>query len=287
MSDVCFFVSDLHGKENRYEKLFSQVEKRVPRALFLGGDLLPASVLQQPGVPGKDPGFLRDFLLPGFRKLKAKLGDAYPEVFLILGNDDPRSSEPFFLEHQAEGLWRYMHDKSFEMDGWTVYGYSYVPPTPFMLKDWERYDVSRYADPGCIHPTEGFRTVDPDGDVEFETIRKDLARIGGENNLTKSIFLFHSPPYKTDLDRAGLDGVMVDHVPADVHVGSIAIREFIEAQQPLLTLHGHIHESSRITGAWKQRIDKTWALSAAYDGVGLALVRFRLACPESAERLIV
>lgn len=287
MNDFCFFVSDLHGKEGMYEKLFSQVEKKKPRALFLGGDLLPASVLQQPGIPGKDPGFLRDFLLPGFRDLKQKMGEAYPEVFLILGNDDPRSAEPFFQEHQEEGLWRYMHGAFLEMDGMTIYGYSYVPPTPFLLKDWERYDVSRYADPGCIHPTEGFRTVPPDGDAEFETIKKDLARMAGENKLSRSVFLFHSPPYKTNLDRAGLDGVIIDHVPADVHVGSIAIREFIETQQPLLTLHGHIHESSRITGAWKQRIDKTWALSAAYEGSGLALVRFRLACPGSAERLIV
>lgn len=287
MNDFCFFVSDLHGKESKYEKLFSQVEKKKPRALFLGGDLLPASVLQQPGVPGKDSGFLRDFLLPGFRDLKQQMGEAYPEVFLILGNDDPRSAEPFFQEHQEEGLWRYMHGAFLEMDGVTIYGYSYVPPTPFLLKDWERYDVSRYADPGCVHPTEGFRTVPPDGDVEFETIKMDLARMAGENKLSRSVFLFHSPPYKTNLDRAGLDGVMIDHVQADVHVGSIAIREFIETQQPLLTLHGHIHESSRITGAWKQRIDKTWALSAAYDGPGLALVRFRLACPGSAERLIV
>lgn len=287
MNDFCFFVSDLHGKERLYEKLFEQVEKKMPRALFMGGDLLPASVLQQTGVPGKDPGFLRDFLLPGFRKLKEKLGPSYPEVFLILGNDDPRSAEPFFLEHQDEGLWRYMHGAAFEMDGVTIHGYSYVPPTPFLLKDWERYDVSRYVDPGCVHPTEGFRTVPPDGDVAFETIKTDLSGITGENTLSKSVFLFHSPPYKTDLDRAGLDGVMIDHVPADVHVGSIAIREFIETRQPLLTLHGHIHESSRITGAWKQKIEKTWALSAAYDGTGLALVRFRMACPGSAERLIV
>jgi uncharacterized protein len=287
MSDLCFFVSDLHGNKTRYEKLFSQVEKKKPQAVFLGGDLLPASVLHQSDNPGKDPGFLRDFLLQAFRTMKKNLGSDYPEVFLILGNDDPRSAEPFFLTHAEEGLWRYMHEALFDMDGTTIYGYSHVPPTPFLLKDWERYDVSRYVDPGCIHPTEGFRTVPAGVDLEFETIKKDLEKMTAGKDLSKSVFLFHSPPYKTMLDRAGLDGVMIDHVPADVHVGSIAIREFIDGRQPMLTLHGHIHESSRITGAWKQRIEKTWSLSAAHDGTGLALVMFRLACPGSAERLIV
>jgi len=40
--------------------------------------------------------------------------------------------------------------------------------------------------------------------------------------------VLHSPPYDTGLDRAALDGRSVDHAPLDVHVGSIAIRRFIE-----------------------------------------------------------
>jgi len=35
-------------------------------------------------------------------------------------------------------------------------------------------------------------------------------------------------------------------------VGSIAVRRFIEERQPLLTLHGHIHESARLTGDWRE-----------------------------------
>jgi Icc-related predicted phosphoesterase len=39
-------------------------------------------------------------------------------------------------------------------------------------------------------------------------------------------------------------------------------------------LHGHIHESARLTGNWQERIGKTVAFSAAHDGRELALVRF-------------
>ena len=68
---------------------------------------------------------------------------------------------------------------------------------------------------------------------------------------------------------------MVDHVPLDVHVGSIAVRRFIEARQPLVTLHGHVHESARLTGAWRDA-DRAHALPLARRTTGpeLALVRF-------------
>ena len=115
----------------------------------------------------------------------------------------------------------------------------------------------------------------------------DLELLTNEQDLSKAIFLFHSPPYKTYLDRAALDNVLIDHVPADVHVGSIAIKEFIKKRKPYITLHGHIHESSRITGHWKQKLNKTWAFSAAYEKSQLAVVEFRLEEPEKAVRVII
>ena len=95
-------------------------------------------------------------------------------------------------------------------------------------------------------------------------------------DLSRAIFLFHAPPYDTGLDRAALDGKKVHGVYLDVHIGSIAIRRFIESKQPLLTLHGHVHESARITGMWKEQIGRTLAISAAHDGPELALVKFDL-----------
>lgn len=282
-----FFVSDMHGNASRYEKLFVQVQKMTPRAVFLGGDLLPASLTYREHSRAPSVNFVNGYLAPLFHKLKTTMGSSYPEVFIILGNDDPRSEEEHFLAHEKEGLWHYMHMKKVMLDSYSVYGYSMVPPTPFLLKDWERYDVSRYVDPGCVHPTEGFRTVNTNEDIEFSTIKNDLEVLTGEDDLSRAILLFHSPPYKTALDRAGLDGVVVDHVPVDVHVGSIAIKEFIEKRQPMLTLHGHIHESSRITGSWKEKLGRTMAYSAAYEGSGLAVVKFNDKCLLSAERIIL
>ncbi len=287
MSDLSFFVSDLHGNASRYEKLFHQIEKKLPRAVFFGGDLLPSSLTYRAHSKARPVDFVNGFLAPAFRELKNRLKENYPQIFLILGNDDPRKEESSFLMHEAAGLWHYMHMKKVALGRFTVYGYAMVPPTPFMLKDWERYDVSRFVDPGCIHPTEGYRTVPPEGDSGFTTIKEDLDQLVGPDDLSNAIILFHSPPYKTALDRAGLDGVMVDHVPVDVHVGSVAIKELIEKRQPMLTLHGHIHESAKLTGSWKEKLSGSIAYSAAYEGPGLALVQFSEKCLMSAERIIL
>jgi Icc-related predicted phosphoesterase len=163
-----------------------------------------------------------------------------------------------------------------------------VPPTPFALKDWERWDVSRHLEPGCVTLEEGLRTVAADpSEVRYGTIVRDLAALTGEEDLARAVMLFHAPPYRTDLDRAALDGRTFEHVPLDVHIGSIAIRRFIEDRQPLVTLHGHVHESARITGSWRERIGRTWCFSAAHDGPELALVRFDLEDPASATRELI
>ncbi len=281
-----FFVSDLHGRVGHYQQLFRAMLDERPDVVLLGGDLLPMPFAARDQAVTGD--FVTDFLAGGLLHLKDELGHDYPAVFVILGNDDPRHAEPAVLKVEAEGLWTYAHDRRAELDGLTVYGYSYVPPTPFQLKDWERYDVSRFVDPGAVSPEEGRRSVPvPPQEARHATIKGDLEKLTGSDDLDRAVFLFHSPPYETLLDRAALDGEMVDHVPLDVHVGSIAVRRFIESRQPLITLHGHVHESARLTGSWHDRIGRTHMYGAAHDGSELALVRFDPDDPEGATRQLL
>jgi len=280
-SPYCLFASDLHGRRDRYRKLFAAIEEERPRAVFLGGDLLPHHWMSRLASEN----FVADELEPGFRRIRDRFADEPVPIFLILGNDDDRTSEETFINGDREGLWIYTHERWTDLGSHPVLGYGYVPPTPFLLKDWERYDVSRFTDPGCVSPERGQRTVAVDPDtVRFGTIAGDLGRLAEGRDLERAVLLFHSPPYDTVLDRAGLDGQSVDHVPLDVHVGSIAIRRFIEARQPLLSLHGHIHEAPRLTGEWRQRIGRTHCFTSAHDGPELALVRFDLDDLENATR---
>lgn len=278
MSVSCLFVSDLHGDADRYHKLLQAIDERRPAGVFLGGDLLPPWSLSHVMDDAPPVDFVKDFLAREFGGLKERLGRDYPEMFVILGNDDPRVEEAQFIEQAERGLWSYAHTRKLPFRDYHVVGYAFVPPTPFALKDWERYDVSRYVDPGSVSPEEGLRTVPvAGGETRYRTIREDLETLFGTASLERTVCLFHSPPHETCLDRAPLDGVHVDHAPLDVHVGSIAIRRFIEARQPLVTLHGHVHQSARLTGSWRDRIGRTHMFTAAHDGPELALVSFDLA----------
>ena len=285
---TCFFVTDLHGQIQRYEKLFASVVSHHPAAVFLGGELLPSQ--SPPRAPGRtaNEDFISSYLIPALTSMRGTLGEDSPAIFLIPGNDDPRYEEEQLIAGQSLGLWQHIHKRKILLGSVPIYGFACVPPTPFLLKDWERYDVSRYVPPGCVSPEEGYRSVPVEpNELKWGTIQQDLATLTGDDPLDRAVFLLHAPPYDTPLDRAALDGKTYEHVALDLHVGSIAVKRFIEQRQPLLTLHGHIHESARLTGLWKIRIGRTTCINGAHDGPELALVQFDLESPENATRQLL
>jgi Icc-related predicted phosphoesterase len=86
-------------------------------------------------------------------------------------------------------------------------------------------------------------------DIDEADLRGKIESIcGGIKSFDSAIFNFHVPPYDSGLDTApkiadGLKIVAEMGQPVMIPVGSHAIRESIETHQPLLGLHGHIHES--------------------------------------------
>lgn len=280
-----FFATDLHGQTQWYEKLLASIARERPAAVFLGGDLLPCRGFSRIKDRAAWKDFVPSYLIPSFTKMRDSLGVSYPAIFLILGNDDPQCELERFLVGQALGLWQHIHKCKILFANTLIYGFACVPPTPFSLKDWERYDVSRHVPPGCVSPEEGYRSVPiPANEIRWGTIQKELSLLTADDSLEQAVFLFHTPPYDTALDRAALDGRTYEDVPLDVHVGSIAVKRFIEMRQPLLTLHGHVHEAARLTGEWKIKIGRTVCINGAHDGPELALVRFDLESPWEATR---
>jgi Icc-related predicted phosphoesterase len=88
-------------------------------------------------------------------------------------------------------------------------------------------------------------------DEELEPMLEEL--ISKVKDKSNAIFNFHVPPYGYALDLAPeLTKDLIQAADRKIHVGSRAVAKMIEKYQPLLGLHGHIHESRGV-----QKIKKT------------------------------
>ncbi len=122
--------------------------------------------------------------------------------------------------------------KVIDLDGFSMISMGWTNPTP--------WDTFREA-------------------PEAELARKIEAVATQIPDMGRAIFNFHAPPYGTGLDEApALDGnLRPTHGGAVMKaVGSTAVRDSILKHQPLLSVHGHIHESRGI-----KKMGRTLALN--------------------------
>jgi Icc-related predicted phosphoesterase len=240
-----FFTSDLHGQGALYEQLVALVAAHRPAVLLLGGDLAPHGT----GAEGvrRQRLFLQGFFVEFARRVR----EAAPglELLVLLGNDDWSVNQDVLEAHDGT-LWRTLHGRVVEADGVGVAGLSWVPITPFGMKDWERWEDADTEDPprldGWRSHAGGLEPVRFDPARRSPTIADALGELAAQAG-PETIYVLHSPPRDTCCDLIG----------ARVHVGSRAIRTFVERRQPPLVLSGHIHESPRISGAWRDTIGRT------------------------------
>ena len=250
------FTSDLHGETRLYHELFDLTQRASAEILILGGDLLPSfapSKRYEDMIPNQKT-FTDQFLLPFFKTLMEKTFTHL--IFLIPGNWD--LGYPCLFRDPMKNMVD-LSQKVYRLpDGYELVGYPFVPPTPFRPKTYEKMDDRKspwppQKNPSYIRLTEQddhLTPVDPHlylrrGGI----IEEDLRCLSNPADPKKTIYAMHSPPYGTrlDLTREGY------------HVGSRAIKTFIETNQPLLTLHGHIHESPEVSGSFVDKIGETFS----------------------------
>jgi len=146
-----------------------------------------------------------------------RLEGAGIRLFLTAGNDDPFEIDPILKKS------RYamdVEDKVIQLD-----------------EDHEMVSTGY----GNITPWKCAR------DITEEELAKKIDNMASQvRNIESCVFNLHAPPYDTRLDDAPeLDKELRPTYSASklVPVGSTAVRAAIEKYQPLLGLHGHIHES--------------------------------------------
>ncbi len=144
-------------------------------------------------------------------------------AIVMPGNDDEFYIDDVIKEYEDRGI-IYPLDKVVELQyGYQIISHDYVNPTP--------WDTPREAP-----------------EKKLKKMIEDKIKKFGITDFSKVIFNFHAPPFNTKLDLApkldkDLKPIYVGGKPLMVHVGSTAVRELEEKYQPLLGLHGHIHES--------------------------------------------
>jgi len=147
-----------------------------------------------------------------------RLKEKNVKIFIAAGNDDPMEIEEVLNSSDFvvnAGMKRVLVDEHHEM-----ITLPYSNPTP--------WNTPREV------PEE-----------KLEELIEDLVK--KIENMENAIFNFHAPPYDSGLDLAPkLSKDLTPSVSEMIPVGSIAVRRAIEKYQPMMGLHGHIHESKGI-----------------------------------------
>jgi len=273
------YTSDLHGEIYLYQELLALAISSFAEIIALGGDLLPSfppSKRYEDMVPNQRA-FIGEFLCPFLKRMRETT--SVQHIFLIPGNWDLGYS--YLFKKPVEGMVD-LNQRSYRMkNGYELIGYPFVPPTPFRPKDYEKMDDPEAAWPPQKNPsyvrssdqTDQLTSVDPYPYLrQRETIREDLNRLPKPMGQKKAIYIMHSPPF----------GTRLDFIQGGKSAGSRSIKAFIEENQPLLTLHGHLHESPELSGTYCDRIGETLSInpgqftSASRNGFELHAVTFEM-----------
>jgi Icc-related predicted phosphoesterase len=244
------FTSDLHGHAPFYSALERLCAARHPAIAILGGDLSPHG-LGDEGVARQ-----REFFAGPFKESAHRLKRDTPSLrlFILLGNDDWAANYDV-LEAEDGELWSLLHGRAYELDSGPeplfLAGLSWVPITPFAVKDWERWDVAD-APPGprldgFASDATGIRPRQMSQPEPGETIADALDELAKLSPPERTIYCLHTPPHRTHCDKMN----------GGIHVGSRAYRRFLERYGPPLSLSGHIHEAPRVSGHYRDRVGNT------------------------------
>lgn len=264
-------AADLHGNLAHYRELLSLAVTRASHCVVIGGDLFPGGRSLADLVQAQ-----RQFITGLLRPLLERFKETNPDktIYLMMGNDDLAVNMDKLEEMVREGILRLLHLCTYPLsDSLSIAGYGCVPPTAFMIKDWERLDADRSAVPDRSYQacSSGSGSIEPVDAREWflshETIEEELGMLARLSDPAHTIYVSHAPPYATMLD------VLYD----GRHRGSRSVRRFIEHYQPPLTLHGHIHESHRMTNEIKDRIGDTVCINPGQSGQVLHAVTIDMA----------
>ena len=271
----CYMCSDLHAANRTYRKLLNAIKMNVYEAqvVLIAGDLTGKAIV--PIIKQSNGRYTASFLDQHYlidteaelEKLKNSISDIgyYPyvtdqEEVDALRTDTAKMSE-LFRQKMIErvGEWVAMAEERIGKSGIQFYMMpgndddrgvdeknarsSYVV-NPLgntnHLNEYHEMISFDYANPTPWHTPREWSEEE-----YYEHVKASASTL---KNVQNALFMIHVPPFDTGIDTAPeLDKTMRPKVTMGdvlrVPVGSTGVRKAIQELQPLVTVHGHVHEA--------------------------------------------
>jgi Icc-related predicted phosphoesterase len=266
-----FFASDVHGSEVCFRKFLNAGRFYGVQHLILGGDITGKAIVPVERRPDGYSVALHDSVYTGLGEsetaaVEKRIRDAglYPlrgERDELLGLEDAEYREGVFVDLIVERVraWVGLAEERLAGTGIRCFVTPGNDDFPEIDEPLRASSLVEFVEGRCVRLddthemiTTGYSNITPwnsprelDEEPLLARIEAMYADVTDPENL---VAVLHPPPVGTLLDQApAIDEEFRVRFEAGgvlmIGVGSIAVRQFIEERQPLLALHGHVHES--------------------------------------------
>ncbi|AOL16758.1 metallophosphoesterase [Sulfolobus sp. A20] len=261
------FTTDLHGSETAFRKFLNTALMTKADVLIIGGDLagkslVPILALSEGKFKVLDKVVGREGLEDIIKHYKS-IGTYYTIVdekeYHELEEDKNKLEEEFkkvILERLNE--WSRIAEEKLKGTNLVIYTnlgnddplymFDAIKQSERLVKcEGEVIDINGYEmiTFGYVNPTPWNTPREMSEEEIYSYLKNEVSKL---QRPEKAIFNLHAPPYGTNLDNAplldsNLKPVVRGGEIVMTNVGSKAVRKIEEEIQPILGLHGHIHES--------------------------------------------
>jgi Icc-related predicted phosphoesterase len=263
-----FFATDIHGSEICWKKFLNAAAFYKADLVILGGDITGKVMVPITAFPGYWEVTISGELHrleseDALRAVEAQIRNRgyYPFVVtreeLLALNEEDGSVDRKFADEMNRTLDRWLDMADGKLGGGKI---------PCILNGGndDMFEIDEVLEQSpCVSFAEG-RIIDLDGfslvslgytnPTPWDTFRElpepqlaeKIASVTSQvSDMGRAIFNFHAPPHGSGLDEApALDeNLRPMHGGATMKpVGSTAVADAISREQPMLSVHGHIHE---------------------------------------------
>jgi uncharacterized protein len=269
-----FFATDIHGSETCWRKFINAAQMYSPAHLILGGDILGKHLV---AIQHDNGGYSAEY---GERRYTGLSSSGLTELqdlirkrgdYFVVGTSDevgqlrdPMHCDRTFRTVARASIEDWVALAEERLRGTGVRCFMAPGNDDFLEIDVpiEASQVVEFAENRRIRLDEtyemittGYSNPTPwktERELEEPQLKDRIDRMAaGVQDAEHLVAVLHAPPYDSGIDAApeltaDLRQVTRGGAPSMRPVGSTAVRAFIEERQPLLGLHGHVHEAGGV-----------------------------------------